>query len=245
MAAAASAAEAPVKAVAEEPSASASDGKSVMLTTDAPQVIEHIHQSLTVTPTDTRWVPSSAKFVLIGERPRGTGSIQVYELDGGSGKLVHEVRAGSARGSCLKLAKPLCCAVRKTARFQELHVWSNDAGGPAPRHGRLRGGDCDLVRLVLASVRVSATVGGCRDLERTDAPLWSARGHSAIVNCLDGCGGLGIGGGAPELVSCSRDGEELVKGSKREKVVKVVRRVCSCVGPPCSGRRPDDGARRG
>jgi WD40 repeat protein len=45
-----------------------------------------------------------------------------------------------------------------------------------------------------------------RDLERTSTALWSAKAHSKLINCVDGCGGLGIGGGAPELVSCSRDG---------------------------------------
>lgn len=44
------------------------------------------------------------------------------------------------------------------------------------------------------------------DLERTDAPLWSAKAHETLVNRIDGCGGLGVGGGAPELVTCSRDG---------------------------------------
>ena len=45
------------------------------------------------------------------------------------------------------------------------------------------------------------------DLERTDRAVWSApKAHSKLINCLDGCGGLGVGGGAPELVSCSRDG---------------------------------------
>ena len=32
------------------------------------------------------------------------------------------------------------------------------------------------------------------------------RGHDKIINCIDGCGGLDIGGGAPEIVTGSRDG---------------------------------------
>ena len=47
----------------------------------------------------------------------------------------------------------------------------------------------------------------CRDLDRLEVPVYSAKGHESIVNSIDGCGGLGIGGGAPEIVTGSRDGE--------------------------------------
>lgn len=45
-----------------------------------------------------------------------------------------------------------------------------------------------------------------RDLERLDVPAYSTQAHSSIVNAIDGCGGLGIGGGAPEIVTGGRDG---------------------------------------
>ena len=32
------------------------------------------------------------------------------------------------------------------------------------------------------------------------------KGHEGIINTIDGCGGLGIGGGAPEIVTGGRDG---------------------------------------
>ena len=44
------------------------------------------------------------------------------------------------------------------------------------------------------------------DLERIEAPVYSVKAHEQIVNGIDGIGGLGIGGGAPELVTGSRDG---------------------------------------
>jgi WD40 repeat protein len=37
-------------------------------------------------------------------------------------------------------------------------------------------------------------------------PVYSVKGHEEIINAIDGCGGLGIGGGAPEIVTGSRDG---------------------------------------
>ena len=47
----------------------------------------------------------------------------------------------------------------------------------------------------------------CRDLERIEAPVYTSKGHDTIINAIDGIGGLGIGGGAPEIVTGSRDGE--------------------------------------
>ena len=44
------------------------------------------------------------------------------------------------------------------------------------------------------------------DLERLEAPTFSAKAHEGIINTIDGCGGLGIGGGAPEIATGGRDG---------------------------------------
>lgn len=44
-----------------------------------------------------------------------------------------------------------------------------------------------------------------RDLERTDAPLYTVSAHEGIVNTIDGCGGR-VGYGAPELVTGGADG---------------------------------------
>lgn len=44
------------------------------------------------------------------------------------------------------------------------------------------------------------------DIERMSEPVYSVKAHESIVNCIDGCGGLGVGGGAPEIVTGGRDG---------------------------------------
>ena len=45
------------------------------------------------------------------------------------------------------------------------------------------------------------------DLERLDqGPIYSIKAHEQIINSIDGVGGLGIGQGAPEIVTGSRDG---------------------------------------
>ena len=45
-----------------------------------------------------------------------------------------------------------------------------------------------------------------RDLESTSLPVYTVKAHKEIINAIDGIGGLGIGGGAPEIVTASRDG---------------------------------------
>jgi hypothetical protein len=45
-----------------------------------------------------------------------------------------------------------------------------------------------------------------RDLERLSTPLFAVKAHESIINCIDGCGGLNIGNGAPEIATGSRDG---------------------------------------
>jgi len=58
-----------------------------------------------------------------------------------------------------------------------------------------------------------------RDLDHIEAPLYSAKAHSQIVNAIDGVGGLNVGGGAPELVTGSRDGKYESNKFKMERVL--------------------------
>jgi WD40 repeat protein len=44
------------------------------------------------------------------------------------------------------------------------------------------------------------------DLERISTPVFSQQAHTSIINAIDGCGGLEIGKGAPEIVTGGRDG---------------------------------------
>jgi len=47
----------------------------------------------------------------------------------------------------------------------------------------------------------------CRDLEKLELPVYSVKAHREIINAIDGVGGVGIGEGAPEIVTAGRDGE--------------------------------------
>jgi hypothetical protein len=58
---------------------------------DKPQIILYAQKSLNYTLFDSKWIPYSAKFVVLGNHARGTGAIQIYELASGDVKLVKEV----------------------------------------------------------------------------------------------------------------------------------------------------------
>ena len=46
-----------------------------------------------------------------------------------------------------------------------------------------------------------------RNHEKTELPVYLVKAHTEIINCISGIGGAGIGEGAPELVTGSRDGK--------------------------------------
>ena len=62
--------------------------------TEAPQIIEHVHKSLNYTPYETLWVPCSARFISCGITTRAKGIIQVYELSHGAVECVLEREKG-------------------------------------------------------------------------------------------------------------------------------------------------------
>lgn len=67
-----------------------------MDTTDAPQLIEHINKSVMFTPTETKWIPCSARCVVLGQHPKGTGALHVYELNSGDFKVLAELEKKDA-----------------------------------------------------------------------------------------------------------------------------------------------------
>lgn len=46
-------------------------------------------------------------------------------------------------------------------------------------------------------------------MERLESPVFNVKAHTQIINAIDGVGGLGIGAGAPELITGSRDGKKI------------------------------------
>lgn len=62
----------------------------------AQHIFPHVRQSLPCTIYDTKWIPSSARFVGIGSYPRQTGTIQVFGLNKGKLEKLHEFEKKSA-----------------------------------------------------------------------------------------------------------------------------------------------------
>ena len=58
---------------------------------DKPQIILHIQKTVNYTLFDAKWIPSSAKFVVLGNYARGSGALQVYEVSHGEIKCVLDV----------------------------------------------------------------------------------------------------------------------------------------------------------
>lgn len=67
-----------------------------MDSTEAPQLIEHVSQSVSFTPFDTRWVPGTAQFVSCGVNPRGRGVLSVTQI--ARGEVREAARAETEKG---------------------------------------------------------------------------------------------------------------------------------------------------
>jgi len=148
--------------------------------TSKPQIIQHVQKSLNVTVYDVKWIPFSAKFVILGSHARGTGSIQVYQLNQGKLDLVSESEKHS----------PFKCGTFGASFLEERHLATGDFDG-----------------------RVSLW-----NLDKIELPVWTSKGHDAIINAIDGVGGV-QGGGAPEIVTGSRDGKVFLWDPRTNKAV--------------------------
>ena len=82
-------------------------------TTDAPQIVEHIKKSLTFTPFCTRWIPCSAKFVVLGQNPRATGAMQV--------RISRKHNFGSQRLVQIHMLTSKCTTMREYGRIRNLN----------------------------------------------------------------------------------------------------------------------------
>lgn len=59
-------------------------------------MIEHIQLSVNYTVYDTKWIPCSAKFVILGSKPNSTGILEVYELNEAKADKIKEISKKNA-----------------------------------------------------------------------------------------------------------------------------------------------------
>uniref|UniRef100_T1IV50 Dynein axonemal assembly factor 10 n=1 Tax=Strigamia maritima TaxID=126957 RepID=T1IV50_STRMM len=57
---------------------------------DKPQIIVHAEKALNYTVFDTKWIPYSAKIMVLGSHPSNTGAFEIYELNDGSLTLLKQ-----------------------------------------------------------------------------------------------------------------------------------------------------------
>ena len=58
---------------------------------EKPQMICHIEKSLNYTLYDCKWIPRTAKFVIVGSHPRGTGTVEIFEIRSTEVKSIRQV----------------------------------------------------------------------------------------------------------------------------------------------------------
>lgn len=136
---------------------------------DKPQIILHSQKSVNYTVFDVKWIPTSAKFISLGNHARGTGALDIFEITHGDTTVVSQHEKPTAFK---------CGTFGVSPTREKRHLATGNFDG---------------------YVQVW-------DLDKIEKPIYSVKGHTEIINAIDGVGGLGIGEGAPELATASRDG---------------------------------------
>lgn len=90
-----------------------------MGTLEKPQIICHIEHPLNFTIYDVKWIPSSARFVVIGSLPTNAGIIQTYALSKGKVEKVAEFMKGC----------PFKCGTFGASSLRNRHLATGDFKG--------------------------------------------------------------------------------------------------------------------
>jgi len=86
---------------------------------EKPQIISHVQKPLNYTLFDTKWIPRTAKFVVLGNHPRGTGALQIYEVSHGDVNLVKQSEK----------SKGFKCGTFAASSSQNRHLATGDFDG--------------------------------------------------------------------------------------------------------------------
>ena len=136
-----------------------------------------IVKSVDYTPHETKWIPSSARFVSCGITPRSKGILKVFELSNGELKTTVDCPELLSHG--------IKCATFGASRVEERNVAVGDYKGGLSVFNLER---CDNASGDKAK------------------PIFAVQAHNSMVNAIDGIGGTSLGCGAPEIVTGGRDG---------------------------------------
>jgi len=142
--------------------------------TNKPQMVEHIHKQLPLTVYETKWVPCSARFVVLGSPPRQSGMIQIYNLLKGDAELVAE----------LERPKSFKCGTFGHSALAERNLATGDFAGELAIW--------DLERLTQPTFCVPQAhstiincIDGCGGLKGAGAPEIATGGRDGCVHIWD------------------------------------------------------------
>lgn len=82
-------------------------------------MISVVEKSLNYSVFDVKWIPCSAKFVVLGSKTKGCGVLQVYELNSGKIDLVKEIEKKS----------PFKCGSFGACSLRDTHLATGDFNG--------------------------------------------------------------------------------------------------------------------
>ncbi|KAI9366754.1 WD40-repeat-containing domain protein [Zopfochytrium polystomum] len=141
---------------------------------DKPQIITVASRSLTYTPYDVRWIPCSARFVVLGQHARGTGALQVLELEKGKIVMVHEVEKKHA----------FKCGTFAASSLQTRHLACGDFDGTLSLY------DLERTELPVFSVKAHEQIINCIDGAggvgvKTGPPEVATGGRDGVVKVWD------------------------------------------------------------
>lgn len=132
------------------------------------QISVYATHNLSLTPFDVKWIPDSAKFILLGENPNRTGKLSIFDI----------TTQGLKNVSNLKTSSGLKCGTFGASLEGDIHLATGSFDGKL----------------------------SIWDIENLKTPIFEVQAHENLINSIDGCGGLNIGYGAPEIVTAGKDG---------------------------------------
>lgn len=179
----------------------------------SPGIQISVHSSIALDETihDVKWIPSSARFCVLGAHARGTGSLQVFELENNHG-------ASFSSPSATPSSRLVMNAKEKCEHDHALKC------------GTFAGSD-EIERTFIAGDFSGQLLSW--DVENLTRPTRVVKNaHESIINCIDGCHNEH----SKVIVTGSRDGSVKVWDFRRRQsdpVVSFAPSVTTMVSPEC------------